>query len=304
MRVHHLNCGTLRPLGGRRINGGRPPWRSARLVCHCLLVESDAGLVLVDTGFGLQAIEERRRSLPRWLLAPQGLGPDESRGLQRTRHAYTLLLTRAALDPEETAARQIARLGHAPADVRHIVLTHMDGDHVSGLSDFPNAKVHVHDVEHRAAMDPPTKAERLRYWQGHWNHGPDWVTYTAGEGDGWLGFDAVRELDGLPDIALVPLRGHTRGHAGVAVRAAGDGWLLHAGDAYFFAGEADPVAPHSTPGLAGFQKRLAVDGDARRRNQERLRELRRDHGDEVEMFCSHDPDEFERCRSRRPSSRR
>jgi glyoxylase-like metal-dependent hydrolase (beta-lactamase superfamily II) len=37
MRVHHLNCGTMRPPG-------------AALVCHVLLVESDAGLVLIDTG--------------------------------------------------------------------------------------------------------------------------------------------------------------------------------------------------------------------------------------------------------------
>jgi hypothetical protein len=36
-------------------------------------------------------------------------------------------------------------------------------------------------------------------------------------------------------------------------------------------------------------------GDPRRsRNQDRLRELARDHGDEIELFCSHDPLELER----------
>jgi hypothetical protein len=48
MRVHHLNCGTLRPAGGRYTDGRSPVLARARLVCHCLLAESDAGLVLVD----------------------------------------------------------------------------------------------------------------------------------------------------------------------------------------------------------------------------------------------------------------
>jgi hypothetical protein len=42
---------------------------------------------------------------------------------------------------------------------------------------------------------------------------------------------------------------------------------------------------------------MAADGDARRCNQERLRELAREHGDEVELFCSHDPVELERAKA-------
>ncbi|WP_103506250.1 MULTISPECIES: hypothetical protein [Streptomyces] len=53
MRVHHLDCGSLRkipPLGGEHPGG-----RGAALpaVCHCLLLETEAdGLVLVDSGLG------------------------------------------------------------------------------------------------------------------------------------------------------------------------------------------------------------------------------------------------------------
>ncbi|WP_197673995.1 MBL fold metallo-hydrolase [Micromonospora narathiwatensis] len=46
------------------------------------------------------------------------------------------------LDPHETAVRQIERLGHSPADVRHIVVTHLHRDHTGGLADFPAARVH------------------------------------------------------------------------------------------------------------------------------------------------------------------
>jgi hypothetical protein len=61
--------------------------------------------------------------------------------------------------------------------------------------------------------------------------------------------------------------------------------------------EIDPVAPRCTPGLARFQARFDVDRSARRRNQARVRELAAAHGDEIEMFCSHDPVEFDRYRT-------
>ena len=64
-------------------------------------------------------------------------------------------------------------------------------------------------------------------------------------GDDWFGFDAVTALG--DDVLLVPLRGHTRGHCGVAVRRPDGGWLLHAGDAYFHAGEKH-TPPSPRPG--------------------------------------------------------
>ena len=49
MRIHHLNCGTDCPLGGALFDG-RSVSPLGRLVCHCLLIETDAhGLVLIDT---------------------------------------------------------------------------------------------------------------------------------------------------------------------------------------------------------------------------------------------------------------
>jgi 4-hydroxy-3-methylbut-2-enyl diphosphate reductase IspH len=40
---------------------------------------------------------------------------------------------------------------------------------------------------------------------------------------------------------------------------------------------------------------MAADGSARSNNEQRLRELAREHGDEVRMFCAHDPVELERA---------
>jgi glyoxylase-like metal-dependent hydrolase (beta-lactamase superfamily II) len=277
VRVIHLNLGTLRPLGGRRVNGDRPVFLPARMVCHGLLIESDRGLVLVDTGFGLEDVRRLRHV---W----SGLRRSEPLRPQLRRKFFKAFFTRPRLDPGETAARQVTALGHSPADVTDVVLTHLDSDHAGGLPDFPAARVHVDEVEHEAAVS----SGHTRYWSYQWAHDPHWVRYGAG-GDSWPGLEGVRQLDGLPELALVPLRGHSPGHCGVIVRTDG-GWLLHAADTYFDHREVDPREPHSTPALAAFQKRLEFDAAARRTSREQVRAL----PDEVERFCSHDPVELER----------
>ena len=56
MRVHHINTGTMCPIGQRFVNGTGSMFRRARMVCHCLLIETNDGLALVDTGIGLDDI--------------------------------------------------------------------------------------------------------------------------------------------------------------------------------------------------------------------------------------------------------
>jgi glyoxylase-like metal-dependent hydrolase (beta-lactamase superfamily II) len=270
MRVHHLNCGTMRPFGGKLVDGEPGLLRKGTLVCHCLLLETDDGLVLVDTGLGVDDVTNPRGSLP----------------------SLFRQVARPIFDIEETAVRQVVQLGYQPEDVRHIVLTHLDLDHAGGLRDFPHAKVHVYAEEQRNAFAQANAQDRARFRPVHWSHEPNWRTYETG-GEPWFGFDAVRELDGLPaDFLLVPLAGHTRGHAGVAVHT-GQKWLLHCGDAYFFHGEAQS-AESCPPGLRVFQKLVDTARTARLSNQDRLRTLVTDHGDEVDTISAHDPVELQR----------
>jgi glyoxylase-like metal-dependent hydrolase (beta-lactamase superfamily II) len=264
--VHHLNCGTLQPAGSF---GGRAA--PARLVVHCLLVERTDGLTLVDSGFGTADLADPGR-------------------LGRPFRA----LVRPRLDPAETAIAQVKALGYQPEEVTDIVLTHLDLDHVGGIGDFPRARVHVFEDELARAMDPPVR-ERARYVPAQWAHGPQWVRHRV-RGEEWFGFDSVAVLD--EDVLMVPLRGHTHGHCGVAVRDrrdtsdGGDRWLLHAGDAYFFHGEKD--TPRTCPpGLRVFQSAVQVDGRARHHNQDRLRHLWSEQHADLTVFCAHDAAELE-----------
>jgi glyoxylase-like metal-dependent hydrolase (beta-lactamase superfamily II) len=269
MRIHHLNCATLRPYGGRLVSGTGSVFAAAEMICHCLLIEAEHGLVLVDTGFGTGDVTDPDATLSRWF--------------QR--------MARPVLAESETAVRQVERLGFAAEDVRDVVLTHLDLDHAGGIPDFPDARVHVLRTELEAALAARTSVEHTRYPQVHWAHGPRWVAHDP-RGAEWFGFAAVRELPGVPaEILLVPLMGHTVGHTGVAVRD-GDGWLLHAGDAYFHHDEMRADDPACPPGLRLMQTRMETARGLRLANQERLRELVRGHGDEVTVFSAHDPVEL------------
>lgn len=258
-RVHHLTCATLCP-SLRRVPGLMPD----ELVAHVLLLETAEGLVLVDTGFGTDDVAQGGRRLGRAFVA--GVGP--------------------RLDLAQTALHQVRALGHDPADVRHVVLTHLDLDHAGGLADFPDAQVHLHRAELAAALTPRLR-ERQRYVAAQWAHGPRWQPHDAG-GEDWCGFTAVRAVG--DDVLLVPLPGHTRGHSGVAVRRPSGGWFLHAGDAYFFHG--DKERPRSCPpGLRSFQVMVQADRTARLANLERLQELHATR-DDVTVFCAHDRAEY------------
>jgi glyoxylase-like metal-dependent hydrolase (beta-lactamase superfamily II) len=238
-----------------------------RSPCICLLIECGEQLVLVDTGFGTRDMEDTSR-----------LG-----------HFRVILNPRT--DPELTAIRQIKRLGLRPEDVTHIICTHLDRDHAGGLSDFPRAKVHVSSSEQKAALNPQTVPEKDRYRKCHFSHGPDWVVQETRSGENWFGMECVRELPGLPpEILLVPLHGHTRGHCGVAVNK-GDGWLLHCGDAYYIKEELR-LKGEAPFGVRCFRRLAHINFSRAMGQVEKLKLLLNSNNSRVSMIATHDQFEY------------
>src|SRR5690606_19070431 len=123
-----------------------------------------------------------------------------------------------------------------------------DFDHAGGLDDFPHAEVHMLADERDSARAQHTMLDRMRYRPQQWSTQSNWRVYSRMAGENWYGFERVHALAGVPPgIVLVPLVGHTLGHAGVAIERTGGKWLFQAGDAYFYHQEMDVDRPRCTP---------------------------------------------------------
>ena len=274
MRIHHLDCCTMCPRGQRAFNGEGRRFARAKLVSHCLLLETDAhGLVLVDTGIGVDDVRDTRR-----------LGA-----------LFGGAMAIDATMSQMPALPQVEALGFRREDVRHIVLTHLDFDHAGGLPDFPSAKIHVHATEKEAALARRSFTAKARYRPPHLAHGPAWETYDA-VGEPWKGMPAVRQLAGLPpEILALPMPGHSRGHASIAIDT-GCEWLVHGGDGYFHRSVTERGNTSGMPwALRGVERFIAFDYKRVRANHAAFAELAR--LDDVIVFSSHDPVEYERLRA-------
>lgn len=152
-------------------------------------------------------------------------------------------------------------------------------------------------AEREQAECPRGWIDRRRFSAAQWREVENWQLYLT-QGDSWFGFDSVRAVIGAEneDILLVPLRGHTEGHAGVAIRTV-EGWKLHAGDAYFHHDEVHLPQRRCPPGMRLYQFMMETHRTARLDNQRRLRELAHSQAGQIEIFCSHDPAEMQRARA-------
>ena len=247
-QIHHINCGTLRVAGYPTV------------VCHCLLLQDESGLALVDTGIGLLDVQNPTERL--------GQAQIDNAGFQ--------------FNEDDTAVRRIESLGFSREDVRHLILTHGDPDHTGGLADFPNAVVHVAEEE-LAHLS----SGHWRYLPIHFAHSPQWSVHGPHSRD-WFGLEArPLGLGFSSDVLLVPLFGHTLGHCGVAVQDGGR-WLLHVGDAYYLRAE---LTDENHP-VSLFAAQRADNDEMRRASLDTLRQLLTRHGDQIEMIGYHDISEY------------
>ena len=180
-----------------RVSVGRvtPGLGPATIVCHCLLIEAGNSLVLVDTGFGLGDVARPRRLSAFF------------RNVNRVQ-----LRCRADRAPADRASRAAARrrAPHRPDASRFRPCRRHRG--------FPE-RDRACDGCRAARRDLAALAARPATATGRRNGTmpSDGSRYRA-SGERWFGFECVRDLAGLPpEILMVPLAGHTVGHAGIAI---------------------------------------------------------------------------------------
>ncbi|MFT7022450.1 MAG: glyoxylase-like metal-dependent hydrolase (beta-lactamase superfamily II) [Rhodococcus sp. (in: high G+C Gram-positive bacteria)] len=238
------------------------------LVSHVLACELEHGVVLIDAGIGTDDAESPVERLGR-----------------------SVKLTGARLSKSESAAEQLERLGFDRADVTDVVATHLDYDHIGGYADFPNATLHTTAAELAEARHPTrTTGGNARYRRAHIAPIADAQTYSVCNTT-VLGLDA-HELDGLNGLFLIPMPGHTIGHAAVALIDPHRGWLVHAGDSFMHRDSIRPTtASPSFSGrvVGGIELLMATDRGQVRRNHRILRELAKTG---IRVFCAHDAEQF------------
>ncbi|MBT3322040.1 MAG: MBL fold metallo-hydrolase [Anaerolineae bacterium] len=169
------------------------------------LIESKQGLLLVDTGLSTAEYDTPSLFTQSFRIA-----------------------TEMPFNPQESALIQVQKMGYKAEDIKHIILTHAHFDHISGITDFPQAQIHLYRKEYDAFIGKRRHFFDLAYDKNYIAHKPDFQLYDD-TGDKWFEFDAIC-LPFSPEIWLIPLVGHSRGHCGVAIQRE-EGWFLHCGDA-------------------------------------------------------------------------
>jgi len=232
-------------------------WRMARFPALAFLIRHPRhGAVLFDTGYS-EHFFSATAHLPERLYRA---------------------VTPPRLADGESLARQLQRDGVRADDIATVVLSHLHGDHIGGLRDFPSATIVCAregwlDLERRGrlaairhgllrALLPGDFAQRVRWIED---------APTAGVPDALRALGPGRDLFGDGSLVAIPLPGHAVGHYGLFFHGRdGEPVLLIADAAWSSRALRDGVPPPAL--VTGWL------GDTRayRRTLQRLQCLRRD----------------------------
>lgn len=172
-----------------------------------------------------------------WILFDTGYGEAFMRATQRLPEALYRVVTPVRMAPHQPVVAQLHRDGIAPSDIGIIVLSHLHGDHVGGVLDFPHSQVWC---SHDAWQDLQGRSRLSALAHGLIPQ------LLPGADDNWLSFlesapklrlpaelapfAVGHDLLGDGSLLAVPLPGHAAGHFGACFRSAGR-WVFLVGDA-------------------------------------------------------------------------
>lgn len=254
-KIHHIDCGSFCPHMGHQLFG------VDHFCCHCLLIETNERLILIDTGLSELYLKQNSQFYKKFFHNP-------------------------SFQPEQSAVKQVKKLGYRPEDVTDIIATHLDQDHVGGIPDFRNACVHIH-INEKKYLNSGYDDKLKRFSNTYFKYGQAIVTYNE-FGENWNGFKSVRMFNHIEEnIFLIPLVGHTDGHCGIAVDA-GSKWIFHAGDAYLIKEDLSTDILQKNMKSELFQSIFSEHNKHRLENQKKLAQLQIQNPN-VLLINSHDP---------------
>jgi glyoxylase-like metal-dependent hydrolase (beta-lactamase superfamily II) len=174
-----------RILWDRLVTGEIDPEHRLLQALNCLLVETPAGRVLIETGIG-ERVTDKVRAMRQY----EG-------------------------DPVVPA---LERAGFEPGSVDVVAMSHLHFDHAGGLlradgsRAFPRARIVAQQSEWEIALDDNSRVV-ASYDQPEIRLVREW-----GEA-GWV--DGEREI--MPGVSVMPTGGHSKGHQAIVVRGGGAG---------------------------------------------------------------------------------
>jgi N-acyl homoserine lactone hydrolase len=101
---------------------------------------------------------------------------------------------------------RLATIGMTPADISHVVQSHLHFDHAGGLEWLKHSKIYVQRDELNFARNPP------RYQQGIF------VPMDFEHDLEWIELDGAHDIFGDGRLHIIPTPGHTKGHHSLLVR--------------------------------------------------------------------------------------
>jgi len=237
MRIRILDDGVFITDAGNLFGGSRK--MRIRGAMHAVLVETGDGLVLIDAGFGPE--------LP------------------------AALAERYELQREKSLMDHLEEAGHAAGDVRHVILSHLDADHVGwalGPPSFPSATVYVQEDALKEARDMPEGDGRRAAVP----------MVQRGVEEGWCELqNGSGEV--APGIKVEVRAGHSAGHQ-IA-------WIGSGDDAALYTADLAPAKIWLNPDLISGGD---TDPEAARRN--RIEVLEEAESRNAPVILYHEPEDF------------
>src|SRR4051812_6575393 len=176
-----------------------------------LVEHPGAGRFLIDTGFHPSVAVDPKENLGR--VGARVFSPK--------------------MESSDAVPAQLRGRGIEPSEIKTILMTHLHGDHASGISEFPGATFLISQQEWDEASTVSRPAMH-GYVRRHFDHAFDFRTVDFGGSgvDSFATFGRGVDVFGDGSVRMVFTPGHTLGHTSVILRLK-EREALVAGDAIY-----------------------------------------------------------------------